>query len=334
MKKLSQTGISMVEIMLATAMLGGLALAGMQLMKNQSEGQKTVEKKFETVTAASDMRSLLSDPDNCTETFRGLNPASGAPTKLRKKVAAAFEDVYVINTQLPGNIKVKSYVLDKTLPGMASNETALKINFDLGKAAIRDNATNILKISYNVDIATGLITDCTAISNNSDTFWLKSAINAHNIYYNGGSVGIGNVSPSEMLDVTGNGRFGGKIKLGGADTVVPCSTANEGEIRYETSSHRMLFCNGTKWTSMGGTLMRQAPTAMSCTGADIDTTYITCATDTYVRSCGIELTTVPADGVADTISCTVDPITNRCVGFLHRNGMTCDAGISLQCFCQ
>lgn len=58
----------------------------------------------------------------------------------------------------------------------------------------------------------------------------------------GGNVGVGNVSPTVKLDVSG------EIKVGNASTV--CSAAVEGALRYNIGTHTMEFCNGTAWTSM------------------------------------------------------------------------------------
>ncbi len=332
--KFREYGFSMIEIMMAMALMAGLALAGMQLMKNQSAAQKTVEKKYETVTALSDMRSVLSVPDNCTETFRNFDPAAGVPTTLKKKINGSFQNVFEIQKMLPGNIKVESYVLDKTLPNLATNETVLRINFNIGKATIKEQVHNLLKLTYNLDPVTFLISDCVAVNNNSDSFWLKSLLDPHNIYYSGGYIGVGTSNPTAMLEVTGSAKIGGTLKLTGSAAILPCSSANEGEMRYESTSKRMLYCNGTKWSSAGGTLFKQLPVVLDCTNSGgIDQTYLTCPADMYVRSCGIEMTSPPTD-LADTYSCTVDTVLNGCVGFRHKEGTICDSGINLQCFCQ
>jgi prepilin-type N-terminal cleavage/methylation domain-containing protein len=332
--KFREFGFSMIEIMMAMALMAGLALAGMQLMKNQSKAQKTVEKKYETVTVLSDMRSVLSVPDNCTETFRNFDPASGVPTALKKKINGSFQNVYEIQKMLPGNIKVESYVLDKSLPNLATNETVLRINFNIGKAAIKEQVQNLLKLTYNLDPVTFLISDCVAINNNSDTLWLKSLLDPHNIFYISGYVGVGTSSPTAMLDVTGSVKIGGTLKLNGSATAIPCSSSNEGEMRYDSSSRRMMYCNGTKWSSAGGTLFKQLPVALDCSSlGNIDMTYLACPPDMYVRSCGIEMTATPPDA-PDTYSCSVDTVLNGCVGYRHREGSLCDPGINLQCFCQ
>lgn len=58
---------------------------------------------------------------------------------------------------------------------------------------------------------------------------------------NTGKVGIGTASPSSMLDVAGEVKFG--------NTSSTCNSANEGQQRYNSTTKNMEFCNGTDWTS-------------------------------------------------------------------------------------
>ncbi len=315
-------GFSMIEVIISMGLLTGLAVMGMQFMKNQSESQKTVEKKYETVTVVSSIRSLLSEPDNCTHSFKGQSATMFVPTKLYKKVGLGFEEVYVRGTQLPGNIKIDNYLLNKTYPGLASNESVLRINFNLGKEAIRDTSQGILRIHYSLDPDTGLIATCYALNNNSDNLWEKSIIDHHNIFYNSGNVGIGTTTPTAKLTVAGS------IKVGESAL---CNPMTEGELRYDSVSHAMAFCNGAVWIPMGGALTKMIPVDLSCDDGAISYTTIACTPGTFVRSCGLTLLTPSID--QDGLTCTIDPSANACIGMRNKIG-TCDAGIKLECFCQ
>jgi len=59
----------------------------------------------------------------------------------------------------------------------------------------------------------------------------------------GGRVGVGTLAPVSKLDV--NGEI--KVAMSG----VACSAANEGSIRYETTSNVLQYCNSVSWVSVG-----------------------------------------------------------------------------------
>jgi len=57
-----------------------------------------------------------------------------------------------------------------------------------------------------------------------------------------GSVGVGITSPTVKFDVNG------EIKIGNSSTV--CSLSIEGALRYNSTTKRMEFCNGTAWSQI------------------------------------------------------------------------------------
>jgi outer membrane protein len=58
----------------------------------------------------------------------------------------------------------------------------------------------------------------------------------------GPKVGVGTYTPQAKLDVNGDIRVGG--------TTTPCSVANEGAIRYESSLKKFQGCDGSSWVSL------------------------------------------------------------------------------------
>ncbi|MBF1097712.1 MAG: hypothetical protein HXL37_05350, partial [Riemerella sp.] len=58
----------------------------------------------------------------------------------------------------------------------------------------------------------------------------------------GPKVGVGTYTPQSKLDVNGDIRVGG--------TTAPCTGANEGAIRYESSSKKFQGCDGSNWVSL------------------------------------------------------------------------------------
>ena len=63
-----------------------------------------------------------------------------------------------------------------------------------------------------------------------------------------GNVGIGTISPSAKLDVTGNVSVSGLIDVG--HSALACSTTISGSIRYEITSDTLQICTGSGWKSL------------------------------------------------------------------------------------
>jgi hypothetical protein len=70
----SQSGFSLVQVLVAVGLMGGLALAMMQLTDNQLKAQKTMEMKAEVTEVENIIRQTISDIEACRATFIGLAP--------------------------------------------------------------------------------------------------------------------------------------------------------------------------------------------------------------------------------------------------------------------
>ncbi len=188
----NQSGMTLVEIMIAAGLLGGLAIAGASLFKNQDKAQKTVESNYEMATTISQIRGILGDITNCSASLGGLNINGGVVPSTGIKKSGV--NVYPTNTNLPGNIKIKSYVLINTVTGLAANETMLRVTFERSKTALKMDVVKSLKVVY-----TGgpTITSCYAYVNNNDSYW-QLASNGTDIYFLN-KVGIGTATPSSQL---------------------------------------------------------------------------------------------------------------------------------------
>lgn len=212
-------GFSLTESLLAAGLLGGMALVGAKLFENQSKGQKQVETSYEIVNIVQAQRLILNNVNNCSETFRGQNPASGTVTALKRQKTTPpppFEDVYAVGDQLPANIKVLSYQLDKVNLPISTLETHLRVTYSRGLSAVSENSTKLIRLAYTLDAANNIDT-CYAVNGAATTFWIQSGVDLDDIYYSGGEVGIGvgMNDPQHALDLAGNFRA-----TTGADSVL------------------------------------------------------------------------------------------------------------------
>ena len=72
--KFREGGFSLVQVMVAIGLMGGLALAMMKMFDNQLKQQKTVELRAEQGDVANIIRQTLSDKEACEATFIGMSP--------------------------------------------------------------------------------------------------------------------------------------------------------------------------------------------------------------------------------------------------------------------
>ena len=185
-----QHGFSVLEVTVAGALLGILALAGNKLFSNQIRGQKAVESRSEITTLLMDIRTILAKEQSCKATF--LGSAIDVPEGVITFVIPPAPPTPIIpryqansNPQLAtpygnGNVKILSYRLssaaDPTDPGIGNfsalpapslnraGTIQLIIKFYIGKH--RATGTEILekKVKINTEInPANQIERCTAI---------------------------------------------------------------------------------------------------------------------------------------------------------------------------
>jgi prepilin-type N-terminal cleavage/methylation domain-containing protein len=179
MKRLKrEDGFSLVEVVVASALMGVTALIFNRMTQTQFETVKTVQASSEIVSLVTNIRTILADTDNCQETFV-RNPANAGaaysmnqgalsdPMSLRMVLptTGSIVDKFTANSDTAaapkygnGNIRIVSYSLEDSDPdvGIAASETTgtthLLINFYRGKGTLgKEQVTK--KITLNVQRA-------------------------------------------------------------------------------------------------------------------------------------------------------------------------------------
>lgn len=190
MKSLGNRGFSLIEVLLASALLGGLALTLAKFTQDQMKSTKTVETKFEHAAILNEIRQILGNNASCMATLGGRNANSTAPNiifNIRKALPnPPGGNIDRFTAEPNGNgpsygnglVKIISFHLDASLPPAAlgptnSGTTNLVITFSFGskdRTYISSTTKTILLNVDTVDATDRTITDCSSSGNTASEF--------------------------------------------------------------------------------------------------------------------------------------------------------------------
>jgi len=167
------------------------------------------------------------------------NDALGVTTTGEGNIAIGY-NIMNINTTGSNNIALGQNAGNQITTG--SNN----ITIGTGGSYIKDGNGNISIGNSKAGIDTASLDNIIAIGHDitidGTTPATDNTIVLGNSTAEGPKVGVGTYIPQAKLDVKGDIRVGG--------TTVSCSTANEGAIRYESSSKKFQGCDGSNWVPL------------------------------------------------------------------------------------
>ncbi len=207
---MNQKGMGLVEVLIAAGILGGLSLIIMELSSNSQKSVSTLEASSDILTVVQGIQGVLSNPVNCTETFKNkiATNETNAVAQLKDISSGMFKDNFKTVSADPSmvygqrRLKIKSYSLSDATSDVsvaALRTTHLVIGFDKGNSALNKNVSKRIPLKVEID-GSGRILSCVALSHNSDNIWMYSSNNT-DIYYNSGKVGVGVISPVYDFEV-------------------------------------------------------------------------------------------------------------------------------------
>ena len=161
-------GFSIVEVLVAAALMGALALAISKLTQDQLKSTRTVETRFEYNAILNGIREILGDRQSCKETFQGRNAetlAAGTVDRIKSYKptipSPTIVDKYLANLNYDlapqygagGTIRILSYRLAAMggLPGGSNiGTTNLYVKFAFGPDKTYSSSTIERKITLEV----------------------------------------------------------------------------------------------------------------------------------------------------------------------------------------
>lgn len=185
MKLKSNAGFSIVEVLVAAALMGGVALGIAKLNQDQVKSTKTVETRFEYTAILNDMRQTLGNNDSCTATFlnqNATNTAEGLVTNIKHVTPTGnlikYEADLAGNGKVYGNgtVRILSYRLDAintydtsiginpvTLTGTVNLTVAFSFGKGKGRTYNAERVERKIRLSVTVlNTVNNQITDCSA----------------------------------------------------------------------------------------------------------------------------------------------------------------------------
>jgi hypothetical protein len=166
-KNLYSSGFSLISVMVAIGLTAGLATAIMVMIDNSQKQKGSLEASYEVMNIHNEMIDLLKNFDNCTQSFKNLNPKNTAGSTISnlkfKRTDGSFVNKYQVGQLVNGKIKIVSYRL--------SDAASSEVNVDLEKTThlIVDykkdqNKVMTKKIKINLNLqAGGTILSCRAL---------------------------------------------------------------------------------------------------------------------------------------------------------------------------
>ncbi|MCB9062715.1 MAG: hypothetical protein H6622_14420 [Halobacteriovoraceae bacterium] len=250
---MNKNGLSLVELIIAAAILSGLALVGGNIITSSMKGIKTVEIRSDELSYLSEIRDIISDRDTCISNFQGLSAYTGTLLEIKNKEGLA---VFKTGVDLNNNgHQIKSFELNHSDPLLTDDTTHLFVYFTRGHSTVGvKESVKKIKLSVILD-GNQEITSCRALSiegAGGSSLWSLSSNSPQgqdNIFYNSGNVGIGLEDPKVSLDIAGS------IKL--SMSTVECKPETEGTIRYDARSKKLQYCNSTSWANIAQELITE-----------------------------------------------------------------------------
>jgi hypothetical protein len=182
MKFQNNSGFSMVQIMIAAAMMGVLSLGMLQMMENQAKSNRSIKASNELQAFFNEARAYMGKTTYCTKNFGGEVMGEGEVLELDEiikpndKVLYAVGDIIGDRSLKIAKIEAIEFEKDTETTGM------MKLRFTLEKLG-KSYGAKFYKRSMKIDMATdegGKVTACATLGNLATGFAGEGSPQAEN----------------------------------------------------------------------------------------------------------------------------------------------------------
>lgn len=252
LKNYGQKGVSLVQILMTSSAIAGLALVGLRMAEDQ---KKLVEETYETYLSQyflEEINNILDSKENCTLTFEGVNPLESKVGTLKAKRSEEVVSIFPVEgtegakgSYFEDRIKLLGYELKSKDPERSREKGITELIVTM----VLKNSSKKLMKSIPIDFKsneTGALASCSrqmsTAAKELKGYWKKEA---GNLTLDGLSliVGVGTKKSSLF-------HLNGSLFLEKTRNDLPCTEENEGVL--STSYQNFLkYCQDGEWKIVG-----------------------------------------------------------------------------------
>ncbi len=249
----NESGLSLIQVLMASTAIAGLALVGLRLAEDQKALAFKTAENYLGEYLAQEVETLLSQPESCSLTLKGLSPSEGSFEVIkRKSIKRSGEEINHLhfpvseaeaNSYFDARLSIVSYELSQKeiAENLKKGMSHLRIEMEIK----RDKRTLVKKVPilFEKD-GNGRIKSCHSglLNQNSvtDKFW---RIKEKSIQLNNLKLRVGEkTQSSSQLQVAGS------LYLSSEDKI-PCVEGEEGVLKNIKGT--LSFCKKGEWLPFG-----------------------------------------------------------------------------------
>lgn len=216
----SNKGFTLVSTIVAAGLMGGLAVALLNLTEQQNKVTKSGEEKLEIISAISMINNYISKEENCTESVRNNIMETDQVTIKQVKSDGTIVDRYGHGQSISNRLKISSIILknENSIPDGEFGAISMLVQFKEKKSS----KTYLRKINLFGKVNGNQVSECSSIEENRVVDILNKACDSFGEYDNS----IGKCRPRKD-----------------DGTTVVCTPDQAGFTRFNTTELELDYCN-------------------------------------------------------------------------------------------